>query len=233
MIHSFIRQISTAYWIPRHNIEKFCREKQHLVSGRVLDFGCGSMPYAACFSGAQQYIGLEYDRDLVQGSHYVNGSIYFYNGSKLPFSDNQFDSIVCFQVIEHVEDLHSVLLELKRISRPNANILFTGPLLWPEHETPFDFRRYTRWGIAQVFELAGFEVSEIKPLGSVYDVVCVFVLDHLNTHRFIAARLFGRLICPCINLLSILLNKLDPWASRMNRYSYLDLGLVAIRSSRS
>jgi len=215
------------YWIPRHYIEDFCRKQGQVISGRILDFGCGSKPYAACFPGVHDYIGVEYDRNLNRGSFYEKDKVFFYDGLKLPFPDNYFDAIVSFQVIEHIESLHESLCELKRVSRPGAKLLITGPLLWPEHETPFDFRRFTRWGVARIFQDAGLEVVEAMPMGSIYDVLCVFVLDHLNTHRSVFARRFCRFICPVINTLSILLNNLDTWALRGDRYCYLDLGLVA------
>ncbi|MCP9787678.1 class I SAM-dependent methyltransferase [Cyanobium sp. Maggiore-St4-Cus] len=215
------------YWIPRHYIEEFCRKQGQVISGRILDFGCGSRPYAACFPDVHDYMGVEYDRNLQPGSFYEKDKVYFYDGLKLPFPDNYFDAIVSFQVIEHIENLHDSLCELKRVSRPGAKLLITGPLLWPEHEAPFDFRRFTRWGVEQIFNGAGLEVVEARPMGSIYDVLCVFLLDHLNTHRLILARKFCRFICPVINMISVLLNKLDPWALRDDRYCYLDLGLIA------
>lgn len=222
-----LRSMTNPYWIPRHYIKKFCQANGQAISGRILDFGCGSMPYATCFANAKHYTGIEYDRNLSPGKHYIKGNVFFYDGRKLPFPDNHFDAIVSFQVIEHVENLQDVLSELRRVSRPGAKLLFTGPLLWPEHETPYDFRRFTRWGAIQTLRGAGLAVDSVEPLGSIYDLLCVFLLDYLNTHRSTLARQSCRLISPAINLISTILNRLDPWASRSNRYCYLDLAMLA------
>jgi SAM-dependent methyltransferase len=219
--------MANIYWIPRHYIHEFCREQGQFISGRILDFGCGSKPYAACFPFAREYIGIDYDKSLSQGEYCKRGNDFAYDGLKIPFPDNSFDAIVSFQVIEHVQCLQNSLAELKRVSRPGAKLLITGPLLWPEHETPYDFRRLTRWGIAQVIQEAGLKIDSVRPMGSIYDVLCVFILDYLNTHKSLLARWLCRFICPAINFLSVVLNTLDPWAQRKDRYCYLDLGLIA------
>lgn len=187
------------------------------------------MPYAACFGNAKNYTGIEYDRSLSPGRYHIKDNIFFYDGRKLPFPDNHFDAIVSFQVIEHVERLQEALSELRRVARPGAKLLLTGPLLWPEHETPHDFRRFTRWGAIQALRGAGLVVDIVEPLGSIYDVLCVFLLDYLNTHRSGLARRICRLLSPLINLIPGALNSLDPWALRSNRYCYLDLGMLATK----
>ena len=215
------------YWISRHNIEKFCLLKGKHLTGEFLDFGCGSTPYKSCFPLSQSYIGLEYDRKLDDGKYYSDGTNYYYDGALIPFADNSFDAIVSFQVLEHIKDLHTSLCELKRVSRPGAVFLFTVPLLWPEHETPFDFRRFTRWGITDIFDAAGLEVSDVVPLGSIYDVIFSFILDYINHHPSPLTKVLCKFIVPILNTASIVLNFLDPWACRSSRHCYLDLGVMA------
>ena len=43
---------------------------------------------------------------------YRLGSLY-----ALPFSDNSFDTVVCSQVLEHVDDVETAMAELKRVAR--------------------------------------------------------------------------------------------------------------------
>jgi ubiquinone/menaquinone biosynthesis C-methylase UbiE len=45
--------------------------------------------------------------------------------SKLPFPDRSFDSVLMFEVIEHVPDLHRILAEAFRVAR--KNVLITVP----------------------------------------------------------------------------------------------------------
>lgn len=89
------------------------------------------MPYLSSFSNAEEYFGVEYDSNLESANYYVENNVYYCVGHKLPFSENSFDAVVSFQVIEHVKDLHYSLQELQRVAKPLAKILITGPLLWP------------------------------------------------------------------------------------------------------
>ena len=40
-------------------------------------------------------------------------------------------------------------------------MIYTGPLFFEEHEQPYGFYRYTRFGLCHVFERAGFEVERL------------------------------------------------------------------------
>lgn len=217
------------YWIPRHHISNYCKRKGGHLSGRLLDFGCGSKPYSKLFSGVDDYVGLELDRGLPLGESYMKDGRVFYNGRILPFGDSSFDAVVSFQVLEHVEDLESVLNELVRVAKPGAQFLLTAPLLWPEHECPYDHRRFTRWGVRNVLESAGLSSITVHPLGSVYDVIMVFYLDYLNTHRRSAFRQMAPLLAPIFNFFSGFLNRFDGWANREDRYCYLDLAVHATK----
>lgn len=219
------------YWIPRNNIAKACVREEIVITGTVLDFGCGSMPYAKYFNGCHEYIGIEYDRGLPSGSTYSKDKVIYYAGLSLPFPDNSFDSIVSFQVLEHVQDFGQTIQELCRVAKPGACFLLTVPLLWPEHETPFDYRRFTRWSAEQFLDDAGLIPVKLYPLGSIYDVIIMFILDYLDTHASSFARLLAQRLAPSLNLLSRVLNRIDTYSNRVDRYCYLDLCILAKKRS--
>jgi SAM-dependent methyltransferase len=217
----------SVYWIPRHYIQDFCRREGKSVTGRVLDFGCGSKPYEECLPSATEYVGVEYDKQLGESEHYLRDGVHFYGGCKLPFESNSFDVIVSFQVIEHVQLLEEALSELIRVAKPGARFLLTLPLLWPEHEVPADFRRFTRWGIEKLLLEVGLVVNQVKPMGTVYDVITVFWLDYMNTHQSRLLRKLAPLVATPLNLAARVLNRFDRWAVRSDRFCYLDLSIVA------
>ncbi|MGE5457189.1 MAG: class I SAM-dependent methyltransferase, partial [Methanococcaceae archaeon] len=130
------------------------------ITGKVLDIGCGRKPYKEIFlKFCTSYIGLEYIKTIHGFSEVdiVGDSLF------LPFKDNQFDSIVSFQVMEHIQEPQQFLTEAFRVIKKDGYFLFATPFMWGEHEAPYDFYRYTRYGLKYLSEKAGFEVIAINP----------------------------------------------------------------------
>ena len=91
-----------------------------------------------------EYIGLDTHNS---GHNHVNTDAdFFYNGDYFPFDDNSFDCLVCFQVMEHVDNVDLFLAEIKRVLKPDGLLLASAPFMWPEHEMPYDFKRWTSIG---------------------------------------------------------------------------------------
>ena len=67
---------------------------------------------------------------------------------KLPFKDQSFDVIMALDALEHFEDDHAAIQEIRRVARPDALILITVPafmFLWSHHDEAYQhMRRYTR-----------------------------------------------------------------------------------------
>lgn len=125
------------------------------LSGKVLDYGCGSKPYEALFDHCDSYIGIDVEQS---GHDHANSKVdRFFDGRTIPFGDAHFDSAVAFEVFEHVEDIEAALNELHRVLKPDGHLLFSMPFVFGEHEVPYDFRRLTSFGIAQVLDATGFQ----------------------------------------------------------------------------
>jgi SAM-dependent methyltransferase len=90
----------------------------------------------------------------------------YYDGKHLPFENETFDSLFCSEVVEHIFDPDEILKELNRVLKPGAKALITVPFSWNEHETPYDYARYTSFGITHLLEKNGFRIVAIKKTGS-------------------------------------------------------------------
>lgn len=144
------------------------------LSGRMLDVGCGERPYADCFPAITRYVGIEHLGAVTNVNARLSDSVAhvaqlvdaFADGSALPFRDASFDSILATEVLEHVPDADLVAREMARVLRDEGKALVTVPFVGELHQTPYDFRRFTRFGIARVLEDAGFEVLELRSRGN-------------------------------------------------------------------
>ena len=79
----------------------------------------------------------------------------------IPFEDNSFEIVLCLSVLEHLEDPKKALREMHRVLKPNGTILVSVPFMFPIHESPNDFWRFTKYGLKKLFE-KGWEIIEIK-----------------------------------------------------------------------
>lgn len=79
----------------------------------------------------------------------------------IPVPDATYDAIVFTQVMEHLSEPALVLKEFHRVA-DGCRLFYSAPLCAEEHEVPYDFYRYTQFGIRHLFTKAGFEVDEIR-----------------------------------------------------------------------
>ena len=151
----FVDVLVNPFWLCRRELYKKMCVYAPRLSDVVLDFGCGTGPYKSLLASAAQYTGLEYDSPENRATK--NADIY-YDGQSIPLEDASINGILSTQTLEHVPNPERIVEEWARIMRPGGYLLLTIPLMWPEHEMPYDFQRYTTNGIRTLLENNGFEI---------------------------------------------------------------------------
>lgn len=194
----------------------------NLENKTILDVGCGIKPYASFFS-KHKYIGI----DVKGGGHQdeAKNVDQFFDGINIPFPDSYFDIIISSQVFEHVEHLDELLNEISRVLKQNGKMFITMPFVWPEHELPFDFRRFTKNGHIQILTKHGFKNIQIESTCGVFGTcgqllsdffinladlqLQKFTSEGINYKiKFVVKRLTVILICFPIQLLFNILDKI-------------------------
>lgn len=195
----------------------FCIKKNaHYLNGRMLDLGCGSKPYSQLFL-VEEYVGVDI-KNPVHPEDDMNVDI-FYDGKRLPFKDNFFDSVLSTQVFEHVEDIGLTLNEIRRVTKKGGRCLFTVPFAWPEHGMPYDFRRYSVEGLKILLKNKGFEVIKIQKTTnfaeSLFQLMCIFFSELLDT-KIMSINLLLRIIFVFpLTCLGLLLGKLTNFKNNL------------------
>lgn len=126
------------------------------VSGRILDIGAADKWLEKHLSGRVSYFSL--DLPATGGDMYGSRPDVFADGAALPFQDEVFDAVACLEVLEHTPDPASVLAEIRRVLKPGAEAWISMPFLYPIHDAPFDFQRFTEFGLHRSLERAGLSV---------------------------------------------------------------------------
>lgn len=188
----------------RISISKSLSDLGPNFKGKLLDAGCGEMPYKTTILSnfnVTEYVGLD-----IEGALNYNSSIrpdYEWDGVNMPFENDTFDTVLATEVLEHCPYPSVFLSEVYRVLKPTGKILFTVPFLWSLHEIPHDEHRYTPFALNRLFKDAGFKKSIIKPLGG-YDASLAVMLGlWINRHRGNALKdkLLRRCLMPIIKKL--------------------------------
>ncbi len=143
----------------RTNNETLLNNAGH-IKGTVYDLGCGERPYEQdILEYADEYIGVDWGHT----HHDLKADLVSDLNRPLPLEGEVADTVVSFQVMEHLCEPQTMLGEAFRILRKNGNIVVTVPFQWWVHEAPDDYFRYTIHGLRYMFEKAGFSDIQITP----------------------------------------------------------------------
>jgi len=153
-----------SFYIIRKSLLGAVTELKPKLYGRVLDLACGVMPYKEFLKNdlIEEYIGI--DLEPTEYHHDVKPDFYW-DGNKIPLEDASVDYVIATEFLEHYFDTTHILKEIRRVLKPGGTFFFTVPGVWPLHEVPYDYHRFTPFGLEEHFKKSEFTFWEIKPLG--------------------------------------------------------------------
>lgn len=199
---------SSFKWLATRKLAATIASAAPEARGRLLDVGCGGRRFAHYFDGrVDRYIGLDYPLTFDGDNRHID---VFGDGLRLPFRDDSFDTVVCFEVLEHVKDGSALARELARVVRPGGTVILTVPFLWGEHCQPHDYARYTVFGVRELFTRAGLSVARQARVGGFWTVAGQRLCYHLEPHYRRVARWMHTSLAFMVLLCAALLEQLDP-----------------------
>lgn len=153
------------------HIEQFAES----VKGDLLDIGCGEKPHEDWFDHVDNYVGIDIDKTNTDAD--VCGT-----ATNLPFQDDSFDMIISTQVLEHLPDPSAFFDEVNRVLRSDGRGFITTNQMYPLHEEPNDYYRFTRYGLKYLANQSHLTIEKTIETGSLLMRVCCetnYVVDKL------------------------------------------------------
>lgn len=148
--------------------------------GVMYDLGSGDAPYKDFFN---EYVDQYITVDWSDSQHNVNPSIIANLNELLPIDSETADTVVSISVLEHLSEPGIMLGEAFRILKPGGMIFIQIPWQWWIHEAPYDYFRYTPYGIKYLLEKAGFENVKVEAQSGFFTMWLIKV--NYFTKRFV------------------------------------------------
>jgi len=142
-------------WLIYDSYERIILQRSfvEILRGDLYDLGAGESPYKSFFlQYAQKYIAV----DWAESFHNTRADIVADLNLPLPIESDVADTVVSLSVVEHLFEPLGMLKEAFRILKSGGGIVLQVPWQWWIHEAPYDFFRYTPYGLKYLFEKAGF-----------------------------------------------------------------------------
>jgi ubiquinone/menaquinone biosynthesis C-methylase UbiE len=89
----------------------------------------------------------------------------------LPFGDNEFDTIVLSDVLEHIPVPEHLWNEMARILSKNGKIIMNVPFFYWLHEEPHDYYRYTEHALRRFVEISGMRLIQLTSIGGAPEIL--------------------------------------------------------------
>jgi len=137
-----LRNLSSTRYLAHRALNRFLvKELGGRRFGTILDIGAGKGPYKK-FLECDKYVPLD-----VENRSGDPDTVIADLNEKIPLSDNYADCVICTEVLEHIKKPQQALREIHRVLKKGGLLVLTTPMVWPHHEVPNDFCRYTRFGL--------------------------------------------------------------------------------------
>lgn len=139
------------YITTRSHLKAFWRYKKLLQHEQrpleLLDLGCGQKPFQHLLKDVQltKYVGVDFDSQRSAAD--VVAPV-----ENVPLPDDSFDTVIASEVFEHTPNLEKAVAELRRLAKSGALAYISTPFMFPEHGTPYDFQRITKYKYFELFK---------------------------------------------------------------------------------
>lgn len=155
---------------------------QHVIEqhahGVLLDLGCGFAPLYGLYKKYSSSVTLVDWGNSLHQNQFLDFEMDL--NKKLMFENNQFDTVLLTDVLEHIYEPKQLLAEIYRILKPDGKLILGVPFLYWIHEQPHDYYRYTEFALKKMIEDENFKIEYIDAYGGSPELILDIFAKHLS-----------------------------------------------------
>lgn len=146
--------------------------------GALLDLGCGDVALLEMY---KPYVQNVFCADWPHTTHNISFVDFQMDTNKsFPIKDNQFDTILVTDVLEHISNPDNAWKEMTRILKPGGRIILSVPFMHLIHEEPYDFYRFTEFRLKLFCEENNLKILKLYAYGGSLELFFDFTSKHLS-----------------------------------------------------
>lgn len=150
-------------WFAFFREDAFLRSSCANLTGVVLDIGCADAKPRKYLPADATYVGIDYYSTATEW--YDTRPDLFADAQSLPLRDNSVNHVLLLDVLEHLPDPQRCLAEIHRVLKSDGTFTIQVPFVYPIHDAPLDFHRWTTHGLQRAAARHGFEIDKLQAVG--------------------------------------------------------------------
>ena len=136
--------------------------KKTIVFGNVIEFGADADSKRSFlnFVKKKKIKKLDFSDKHLNHKSVIKADL----NKKIKIKKNSYDSVLLFNVLEHIVDINNAKKEIYKIMKKNAVLIGSTPFLYEFHGAPSDYYRFTK-PFLEIFFKKNFKIIKISNLG--------------------------------------------------------------------
>lgn len=160
MLKTLQNQITSK--ITRKRLSRFLHE--HSTNEKVLNLGVGKRNYSDIFPNTVSLdISSDVKPDVIGDAHDLH-----------MFPKEQFTTVMSCELLEHLHNPFKGIEEIARVLKPGGKLILTTRFIFPLHDTPNDYFRFTKYGLKSMLEPYFDNIEIREEAGSLETIAILF-----------------------------------------------------------
>ncbi len=170
-----------------HQKKNLVRRTTRIKNGSILDIGSGTGAFLSKMKQANwEVTGLEPDENARKKTLELYGLQLESSEKLFSLTDESFDAITMWHVLEHIHDLHGYINQIKNLLKPRGKLFIAVPNhtcydeeiykeFWAAYDVPRHLYHFSPGSIKELLSLHGLDIISKKPMW--YDSFYVSMLS--------------------------------------------------------